>query len=187
MIKHGCARKGARTPEYNIWAGIRARCTCPSDTNYARYGGRGIRMCSRWRQSFSAFLADVGSRPTAAHQIERRDNEGHYEPGNVRWATRKEQARNRRSTRLVQLDGETMSLAEATERAGVPYKTAARRLELGWSLEKALRPGRQARTHCLRGHLLNESNTYTYSNGERACQRCRRENQRVRRRIEGAP
>lgn len=83
-------------PLYHTWSGIRARCTNPKNPNWPNYGGRGIRICERWLQSFEAFVADVGERPSAAHSIDRRDNDGHYEPGNVRWATAGEQAANKR-------------------------------------------------------------------------------------------
>lgn len=83
------------------------------------YGGRGITVCERWL-SYEAFLADVGERPTAKHTLDRYpNNDGHYEPGNVRWATRKEQARNRRSARMVTIDGETRSAIEWAETAGI--------------------------------------------------------------------
>jgi len=80
------------------------RCTNPKVAGYARYGGRGIKICVRWK-TFENFLADVGSRPSPGHSIDRfPNNNGNYEPGNVRWATRKEQANNRRPIKLSALD-----------------------------------------------------------------------------------
>lgn len=129
-----------REPERMCWYNILARCLRPSHPKFPSYGGRGIRVCERWRQSFQAFLGDVGRRPSVGYSIERIDNDGHYEPGNVRWATRKEQQRNRRSNRYITIGGETRPAIEWAEMARVKYKTFRVRLELGWSGEDLLRP-----------------------------------------------
>lgn len=110
-VTHGQSAAGGRrraTPEYAAWGGIINRCENPHAANYADYGGRGIAVCERWRGSFEAFLEDMGKRPEgsgsesrAKFSIDRIDNDGNYEPGNVRWTTRTGQARNTRANRLT--------------------------------------------------------------------------------------
>src|SRR5262249_60827665 len=88
--------QGGMTPEYRAWANMKTRCYAPSYRGYHNYGGRGIRVCDEWRNSFEAFYAHVGPRPSAQHSIDRIDNGGDYEPRNVRWATRHEQQKKKR-------------------------------------------------------------------------------------------
>lgn len=140
LVKHGHGRMKAQTAEYRAWCHIKARCLNPSEKSFPRYGGRGVAICDRWRLSFQAFLDDMGARPSPDHSIDRINNDGPYGPGNCRWATRIEQARNKRTSRLVTYEGEKMSLAEACERAGANYKRAHDRLQNGWSLKRALAP-----------------------------------------------
>lgn len=87
---------GRGMPEYEIWCSMIKRCENPNHHAYARYGGRGIAVCPGWRADFAVFLRDVGHRPNPELSLDRLDNDGNYEPGNVRWATAKEQAANRR-------------------------------------------------------------------------------------------
>lgn len=99
---HGHTAGGKVHPLHRVWREMIQRCTNPNNARFARYGGRGIRVCDRWLASFENFLADMGPRPEgktsggrALYSIDRKDNDGHYEPGNTRWSTTLEQSRNR--------------------------------------------------------------------------------------------
>lgn len=122
---------------YRAWRSMRLRCENPKDTGYQRYGGRGIRVCARWQRSFEAFVADVGIKP-AGHTLDRIDPNGHYEPGNVRWATRKVQTVNRTNTRWLTWAGRTRTLQEWADETGVGYSTLNYRLRRGWDVGRAL-------------------------------------------------
>jgi len=97
---HGFATKGKITPEYRCWAALKSRCLNPNDKRFKDWGGRGIKVCNEWVQSFEVFLAYVGKKPSPRHSIDRINNEGNYEPGNIRWATPKQQANNKRNTAI---------------------------------------------------------------------------------------
>lgn len=96
-IKHGQKRRGATTAEYTTWAAMIQRCTNPKNDRYADWGGRGITVCDRWK-IFGNFFLDMGPKPKGK-TLDRRENEGNYEPSNCRWATAKEQRANRRDSR----------------------------------------------------------------------------------------
>jgi len=96
--RNGQPRHGLRnTPEYRAWSAMKTRCyNKKTGDKYRIYGGRGITVCREWLHNFPAFLEHIGNRPSTGHSLDRINNNGNYEPGNVRWATRKEQQQNRR-------------------------------------------------------------------------------------------
>lgn len=141
-LKHG----RAGTPEYHAWWNMIARCTNPENAYYRDYGGRGIRVCERWLNSFESFLEDVGERPGVGYSLDRYpDQNGNYEPENVRWATANQQCRNLRTNVLLTLNGKSATAAEWAEITGLSAITIATRRKRGWSDERALTTPAQRR------------------------------------------
>lgn len=140
VYKHGSEREH---PEYNSWCHMRRRCSDPSCPEFHNYGGRGIAVCPEWNE-FMVFLRDMGPRPSPHHSIDRfPDNDGPYCKGNCRWATKKEQALNKRTNRVIEFDGRRQTLKEWAQERCINPTTLARRLDSGWPIEKSLtaRPG----------------------------------------------
>lgn len=144
---HGERNGGRSSPEYQAWQNMRERCTNSGRKDYPYYGGRGIRVCEKWDKSFSAFLAEVGRRPSPVHTIDRKETNGHYEPGNVRWATRAEQSRNRRpfsmkgkavNQKLITVNGITDNITGWARRLGVVREVVRGRLKRGWDPVRAV-------------------------------------------------
>lgn len=131
-------KRSAASPEYRCWKAAKNRCYNQKFKQYNDYGGRGIRMCDRWLNSFEDFLADMGRKPTLSHSIQRQDNDGDYSPDNCHWGTDKEQRRNKRTTHWITIDGETKSRIEWLEELGVSKSTFGWRKKHGWSVEEAL-------------------------------------------------
>lgn len=123
--------------ERKAWEGMLRRCYSPKHPSFVRYGSRGIAVCERWRESFAHFFADMGPAPEGA-TLERIDNAKDYAPDNCKWASRKEQANNRRSNRLLTHDGVTLNITQWAERLGWPKGTIASRLKYGWPVERVL-------------------------------------------------
>lgn len=136
-------------PEYTIWANMKGRCLTPTANFYARYGGRGIKVCDRWLK-FKNFYVDMGPRPGPGYSLDRYpDRDGNYEPNNVRWATSDQQANNRSNNRIVEYRGRTMTLTEAARMSGTTMNEASIRYrmdDLGWDITKALEHPSRYRT-----------------------------------------
>jgi hypothetical protein len=124
------------TPEYRSWAAMKNRCTNPNNKDFRHYGGRGIKLDRRW-ENFANFLADMGARPPSS-SLERINNEGNYEPGNVKWSTTHEQSRNRRNNQWLDTPKGSFLLTEAAAEYGIKLTTLRKRLQAGWPVEKAL-------------------------------------------------
>jgi hypothetical protein len=132
--KHGLSN----TREHVNWMGMIARCENPKNKRYAKYGGRGIKVCARWRESFEAFITDMGRIPFEGAKIDRIDNDRDYEPGNCRWVTNKENCRNRPKVTMLTMDGATKPLNQWAEERGLKPKTVRQRIRRGATPIQAL-------------------------------------------------
>lgn len=138
-LTHGKSRLspcGPSTPEHQAWTGMRQRCYNPNAQRYPRYGARGIIVCARWHD-FAMFLADMGPRPEGM-TLDRKNNNGNYEPDNCRWATRKQQQRNHSRNIILSYNGESMTIIEWSEALGLNAGTLSGRFHKGWSHERIL-------------------------------------------------
>jgi hypothetical protein len=135
---HGHCRRGQETPEYVVWRNMIARCTDSRHKSFSRYGGRGIKVCERWEESFEAFWNDMGDRPSPKHSLDRRDNDGDYTKSNCRWSTTREQARNRSNNVLLTHNGITRSVADWADALDIRRHILYGRIAMGWSVERTL-------------------------------------------------
>jgi hypothetical protein len=147
ITKHGLAD----SPTMTVWTDMKRRCLQAHRKDFARYGGRGIRVCDRWvhgdgeRSGFECFLADMGVRPSTAHQIDRIDNDGNYEPRNCRWVLRSQQTYNRADTFRFEAFGRSFNLQEAAEFSGLSPDLIWRRIKTGgFTPERAITEPRHA-------------------------------------------
>lgn len=130
-----------RSPTHYSWLNMISRCRVESFPDFHNYGGRGITVCDRWQapDGFVAFLADMGERPAGTTLDRFPDNDGNYEPGNCRWATKKEQSRNKRASKYITYAGETLPLVEWAKRTGIPRSRLHMRLYAhDWPVAQAL-------------------------------------------------
>lgn len=189
---------------YGIWCHMMKRCYDPKTKNYHHYGGRGIKVCDRWHV-FGHFKADMSPRPLGM-TMDRKNNNGNYEPDNCQWATRGQQLRNQRVTRIITFNGETMCLKDWAAKLGWNYNTLQERVVRGWPIEKALtvppsssnsalsysRVGAVTRhakvqhapfiegTPCENGHAMTEATIFRTASGKVQCKLCERARSRIR-------
>ena len=121
------------TPEYIAWKHMKSRCFNFNHKRYLDWGGRGITVCDHWKNSFENFLADMGSRPTAKHSLDRINNDADYFPKNCRWATKAEQQNNTRYNRLITIGCVTLNIMQWTKEMGFKQNVIYDRLKDGWS------------------------------------------------------
>lgn len=175
-------------PLYHTWRSMRDRCLNPNSRAWKNYGGRGIKICSRWND-FHAFLEDMGPRPDS-YTLDRIDNDQGYFPENCRWASRKQQQRNRRVTACVEIEGCEYVAIDLAEKLGVKTDTILIRASRGLTYEEVMSPqtrrglcGNKAavrarqrtakeRTHCSKGHEFTEKNTLYTKERYKRCREC---------------
>lgn len=180
---------GKPTSEYRTWVGIRNRCRNPKAPGYELYGGRGIKVCDRWLESFENFLEDLGTRPPKM-SLDRIDVNGDYSPENCRWTDIKTQNRNKRNAVFVTIDGRRFRAIELSDISGLKTDTIIERAARGLSYDEVINPERRwdisgfslggkasgakklARTHCRNGHEFTQENTYWRSDNTRQCRVC---------------
>lgn len=138
-IRHGAWANGKVMPEWRIWQEMKQRCENPQSNRFYTHGARGVAVCDRWRNSFEAFLEDMGPRTESGLSLERRDNDKGYCPENCYWATKTQQARNRRNNVLITFNGVTHCVAEWSELTGVKASIIRSRLKRGATPEEALK------------------------------------------------
>jgi len=152
---HGHTKGGVFSSEYRSWAGMKSRCTTPTNKKFTSYGGRGIKVCSRWLNSFETFLEDMGRKPTPKHSIDRYpDNDGNYEPGNCRWATNKEQSNNRRIRRPSALELADVEKVLEVSKTGTPLREIAIMFGVSKSTVYFIVTGRSVYARRLRGATI---------------------------------
>lgn len=142
-VKHGHAKKSNKTPEYKIWCSMKDRCLNPKNDHFHGYGGRGIGVCQTWQNDYSAFFAHVGPRPSPRHSLDRIDNDKGYEPGNVRWATASEQAKNKRKPKPRGKTVCGLTARQIAEQLGCVPTTIQKRMRQGLPPDEIFRRDRR--------------------------------------------
>jgi len=139
MLKHGNIRNRVTTPEYRAWLTMKANCNTPSASNYPEYGGRGIKVFSRWQKDFLRFLMDVGKRPTEKHHLIRRNRDGDFTPANCVWMTPQQNEQLHPRSPKVEVNGVSLTVPQWSRRSGIPYTTLRHRtMKMGWTWERAV-------------------------------------------------
>jgi hypothetical protein len=133
VYQHGMSH----TKEHNAYRAMLARCYNPNHNRYHRYGERGITVCDEWKESFLEFFNCVGPAPTKKHSLQRIDNDGNYEPGNVRWASRVTQARSRHNNHMITYEGISLCIADWSDLLGMDPIVLCARIHAGWSTHRA--------------------------------------------------
>ncbi len=136
--KHGYAVRGRFMTEYNSWTAMKQRCYYEKSNNYHNYGGRGITVCDRWINSFDNFISDMGLKPSNSYSLDRIDNNGNYEPGNCRWATKQQQMSGRSTSHVIEYNGIKDTIQHWAKKFGINRSTLLARLNMGWSVEESL-------------------------------------------------
>ncbi len=152
------------TPEYQAWLGMKQRCTNHKKREYKNYGGRGIKVCQDWLNSFQSFFDHIGLRPTEKHSIDRIDVNGNYEPGNIRWATQQEQIDNTTVVRMVTIGDKCQSIAAWGREMGLSLGQIQSRESRGWGINEAiLTPsikGQKVKKHVPQGYSKLKNGTF---------------------------
>ncbi|EKD89559.1 MAG: hypothetical protein ACD_33C00045G0026 [uncultured bacterium] len=133
-ITHGLSN----TLIYKNWSDIIQRCNNPNNPAYIYYGARGIKICDKWLQSFEAFYTDMGVKPSSHHSIDRKDNNGNYEPNNCKWSTQEEQCNNKSNNVILNYKGKKYTISQLAKEYNISYSKLHQRLRCGWSLEDAI-------------------------------------------------
>ena len=128
---------------FNVWKSMRQRCSNPKSQVWDRYGGRGIKVCERWDRSFMDFIADVGLPDDPTVDLDRKDNDGNYEPGNTRWVTHRENLLNYSRNQYVDIEGVRKTASEWADEAGIDRVTFHCRMKAGWKGRSLLKPARK--------------------------------------------
>lgn len=142
----GCLAKEPRnfthkmsySPEFKCWSRMKARCLNKNHDMFKHYGGRGIKVCGRWINSFENFFLDMGNKPSSKHTIERTNNNGNYEPSNCRWALNSEQQNNTRKNVFIEHLGLKLTVSQWSRKTGIGISTITYRFKKGWSVEEIL-------------------------------------------------
>jgi hypothetical protein len=127
-----------KDPLFKRWKNMMNRCYDSRNKAYKWYGGAGVVVCNEWKNSFAQFIKDTGFPPFKGAQIDRIDGSGNYEPNNVQWVTSSRNNRNRKSSRFITFDGQTLCIADWADKLGLNRKSIMSRLNMGWPIEEVL-------------------------------------------------